>query len=171
MKTIALIITMAGILSFYSYGQKDVDKLLKNQDKRTEIFNAIQNDNQFMTEFMENMHGNENAMMMWRNNNMMGQQEHMGMNRQYHMMDQNAMMNVMHNNPEMMQTMIDNMIKVCSTDSVMSRKLVNGMSQYPQMMQMMKHSINQKGMMGTEGEMPMNNSEGHKMDMGHPNMH
>lgn len=176
MKMHMLTISMVLILSLSSFAQSEtVDKVLKNQESKTELFNAIQNDHQLMMEFMQNMHGNQHAMMMWKNDKMMGQQgkemnqqhqmmgqEHMmGEDSDYPMMDKSSMMNMMHNNPVMMQMMMNNMVDVCATDSVMSHNMVDQMSQHPQMMQMMKDQM----MMGTPGKGMMKGGQ-HHMNMG-----
>ena len=171
MKMYLLTTLMVLILSTAGFAQnKAVDNVLENQENKTELFNAIQNDHQLMMEFMQNMHGNQHAMMMWKNNQMMGQQgeemnqQHqmmgqghmMGTDGDYPMMDKSSMMDMMHNNPEMMQMMMNNMVDVCATDSVMSRNMINQMSQHPHMMQMMKGQ-----MMGTPGKGMMNGGQHH----------
>ena len=164
---------MVLILSTSGFAQNSaVENVLKNQENKTELFNAIQNDHQLMTEFMQNMQGNQHAMMMWKNQQMMGQnkeknqhqmmgQDHMmGEDADYSMMDKSSMMSMMHNNPVMMQMMMNNMIDVCATDSVMSHNMVNELSQHPQMMEMMKNQM----MMDTSGKSMMNGDQ-HHMNM------
>jgi len=173
MKMHMLTISMVLVLSLSSFAQSEtVDKVLKNQESKMELFNAIQNDHQLMMEFMQNMHGNQHAMMMWKNDQMMGQNKEMnqhqmmgqgnmmGSGSEHPMMDKNGMMQMMHNNPEMMQKMMNNMVDVCATDSVMSHNMVDQMSQHPQMMQMMKSQ-----MMGTPTKGMMKGGQ-HHMNMG-----
>ena len=167
MKTIMIMISMVTFLSFNSLGQnKEITKLLNNQETRKELFSAIQNDHELMTDFMQNAKGNQHAMMMMgQNGQMMGQNGQMGMNNKQQMMGQSDMMNMMHNNPEMMGMMMNNMISACATDSVMSRNLVHGMARYPQMRQMMKGYKNQQGTMGPHGQGVMMNGDKNQMNM------
>lgn len=142
---------------------KEISSVLNNQETRHELFNAIQNDHEMMTDFMQSAQDNQHAMMMMMmgNGQMMGNNGQMGMNNHQHMMGQNYMMNMMHNNPGRMDTIMNNMISAYATDSVMSRNMFKGMSQYPQMMQMMKGYMNSHQMIGspTQGMMNGNNSQ------------
>jgi hypothetical protein len=152
------------LLTFISCGQtNDPKRLLNNEETRKEIFSVILNDHNYMTEFIQAMHGNQHAMMMMNseNSNMMGNGEHMGMNSntqmkenqeqmgmndQNQMMDSSYMMNMMNNNPAMMQMMMGNMMDVVSTDSAMSHNMVNLMYNHSQMRQMMMQRINNSNM-------------------------
>ena len=173
MKMYLLTTLMVLILSIGSFAQNEpVDKILKNQESKTELFNAIQNDHQLMIEFMQNMHGNEHAMMMWKNDQMMGKDKEMnqhqmmgeghmmGTGSKHQMMDKSNMMEMMHNNPEMMRVMMSNMVDVCATDSAMSHNMINQMSQHPQMMKMMKNQM----MMKSPGK-EMKSSGQHHMNL------
>ncbi|MFB6318580.1 hypothetical protein [Saccharicrinis sp. FJH54] len=175
MKTLMVIISMFALMTMNSFGQtKTINKLLENKESKQELFNAIQNDHQLMSEFMQNMHGNQHAMMMWNNAQMNGDNENSNMNGQHmmhqngtmndsaqqYMMNRSQMMSLMHNNPQMMQLMMKNMVNVSATDTVMSQHLVNQMMQYPQMMYMMNH----QGHMGNGGNGMMMN-QNHHMQM------
>ena len=133
MKTILLIVSMLGLLSFTANGpdNKEISSLLSNKQTRQEIFQAIQGNPQFLADFMQEMHGNLQA----------------GNTQQNRMADREYMLSMMHSNPEWMRTMIDNMFSVCATDSAMSRDLVNTMHQYNGMMNMMNGNMYHNGMM------------------------
>ena len=76
-------------------------------------------------------------------------------------------MNMMHNNPGMMQMMMGNMMDVVSGNSTMSRNMVKLMYSHPQMMQYM----NRGNVAGTDGKMKMMNSENQSAKKGHKNQH
>ena len=136
MKTFLVIISMIGLLSFTTTGQKkDVTKLLDNQQTRTEIFNAIQNNHELMNEFMNHMKGNQHAMMMWQGNTQF--------------MNQKYMRNLMRNHPQAMRQMMNSMIGASATDSTWTNQMIKYMNQYPQMWQMMRYHMN--GMMSNNG--------------------
>ena len=180
MKTLMVMISMFTLLTMNSFGQtKAINKLLENKDSRQELFNAIQNDHGLMSEFMQNMHGNQHAMMMWNNTqmdkdnangqmhgqHMMHQNESMNGSGHPYMMNRNQMMDLMHNNPQMMQMMMNNMVNVSATDTVMSQHLVNQMMQHPQMMNMM----NNQEHMGNGGNGMMMNRNQHMQVNSHSN--
>ena len=150
MKTLIAIISAMLFLTVNSYGQnKTITRLLDNKETRQELFNTIQNDHELMMDFIQSMKGNQHTMTMMKNNNMMMGNEGQGMNK-YQMMNQSQMMNLMHNNPAMMEMMMSNMVNVSATDSTMTRKFINMMSQHPQMRGLMMNQMNQNGTtMGT----------------------
>jgi len=76
MKTLALFISMMTFWTMNIFGQSDdVNKLLENQETRTEIFNSILNNHELMTDFIHAMNNNSHAMMMMQQNStMMGNQ-------------------------------------------------------------------------------------------------
>ncbi len=154
MKTLISLLAVISILTVNSYGQKsEANALLKKPETRKEIINLILNDHNYMTEFIQDMHGNQHAMMMMNSNNqMIGNKEQMDMNDQNPVPDKSYMMNMMHNNPAMMQMMMGNMMDVVATDTAMSHNMLNMMTNHPQIMQMMRQQINHKGMTGTMGK-------------------
>lgn len=167
MKTLLIIISMLLFFTINSCSQnEETARLLNNKVTRQEVFNSIQNNHDLMNEFMQNAKGNQHAMMMMQGNNqMMGQTGQMGMNNEQKMMGKSYMMDMMHNNPEMMQMMMNNMVSVCATDSVMSGNLLHTMAQYPLMMRMMRNPMNYEGKMGTHDQGMMMNGNIHQMNM------
>lgn len=159
MKTF-IFLSILTLLSFTSYNKtNDVKEKLNNPESRKEIFNTILNDHEYMTEFIQAMHGNQHAMMMMYGDNnytigksgnmvmndsnqMMGNQEQMGMNGQNHMMDRSYFINMMNNYPGMMQMMMGNMIDVVAEDSKTCHNFVDLMYSHHQMRQMIMQQIN-----------------------------
>ncbi|MGY8913482.1 MAG: hypothetical protein ACKVJF_00160, partial [Flavobacteriales bacterium] len=74
MKTLLIVLSTIGLLSLSSCNQgADPQALLENPETRTEVFNAITENHDYMTEFMESMHGSQHTMaMMQGNKKMMG---------------------------------------------------------------------------------------------------
>lgn len=136
MKTFLIIIVMFGLVSFTGTGSTtNTDELLNDQQTRTEIFNTIQNNHEFMTEFMQQLEGNPQAMMTWQGNTQF--------------MNQKYMLNLMQNHPEVMQQLMNNIISLSAKDSTWTNDMINQMVQYPQMWQIMGSYMS--GMMGTNG--------------------
>lgn len=72
MKTLLIIFSIVGLITFSSCNQKtDVNALLQNTETKNEIFSAVIKDHNMMMSFMENMQGNEHAMQMMQGNKMM----------------------------------------------------------------------------------------------------
>lgn len=113
MKSLVIIFSMVAFIAFSGYSQSaDIKGLLEKPETRTEIFNAIFNNHELMTEFMKNMKGNEHAMMMMEEDSkMMGHDGKMEMKEDHQMMEMCAqdsamccnMANMMTENPEMKQ--------------------------------------------------------------------
>ena len=160
MKSITILISMLTVLVFNVNGQNtDVKGLLDNQETRTEIFNAIASDHQLMMDFMKVAWENEHGAMMMRNaeNHQMKKMESkqgdtMEMNSEHQMMD------MMKDNPEMMQKMMGNMMQMCEKDTAMRSQMVNMMTEHPEMMKMCMQKMMEKGMMNPDGKM-MNTEE------------
>jgi hypothetical protein len=69
MKTTTIILMAIGLLSISSCEQKtDTNAMLENTETRTELFDAIASNHNYMTEFMGNMQGNDHAMQMMKGN-------------------------------------------------------------------------------------------------------
>lgn len=118
----------------------NVDSMLKNAESKDQVFAAILEDHELMTEFMNKMMSNEHAVMM-----MKGNQQMMDM-----MAAEGNMMQMMKDRPEMMQQMMSGMMK---DGNMMGH-----------MMQMMQ----QEGMMSEEcmqSCMQMMKDKGMSMDM------
>jgi hypothetical protein len=164
MKTLISIISIIAFITLNIYGQdKDVSTLLANPESRNEIINSILNNHDYMTEFIQAMHGNEHAMMMMNsgdnvegnNQMMMGSGNHWGMSGDNQIMDRNSMMNLMHQNPGMMQMMMGNMMDVVSSDSTMTNQMVNMMTSHPEIMQSMHRYNNDNTMESAHGNKMM----------------
>ena len=179
MKAITLIISLITFIVINGYSQEiNVNDLLEKKETRTEIYNAILNNHEHMQDFMNSAKGNQHAMMMMNMNNQMmkqadnnegknenqtmGHDQMMGMNKgdmmnsnnmeqnRNQMMDNNQMMNMMKDNPEMMQKMMGNMMDMCEKDSVMRNKMANMMTDHPEMMQMCMKKLKENGMMAPD---------------------
>ncbi len=101
MKTITLIFLTIGLFTLNSCAQKtDVNAMLENSETRSEIFDAIANNHNYMTGFMDNMQGSEHAMQM-----MQGDTKMMGN------MMQDQGMQMMMKDSMLMGNMIQNMMK------------------------------------------------------------
>ncbi|KKN85259.1 hypothetical protein LCGC14_0280870 [marine sediment metagenome] len=74
MKTLVIILSAIGLLSLNSCNQKtDPTAMLENSETRTELFDAITSNHDYMTEFMGSIQENNHAMqMMQGNKKMMG---------------------------------------------------------------------------------------------------
>lgn len=144
MKTLFVTLSLIGLMSFtlQGPGKKEISSLLSNQQTRQEIFQAIQGNQNLMTEFMQEMHGHQQAIM-WQGNTKF--------------MNQRYMLNLMQSNPGFMQRMMSSMVGASAKDSTWSRQMIRQMEQYPQMMQMMNSYSYHHGMMG-------NNHQGMMME-------
>ena len=69
MKTTTIILMAIGLVSLSSCEQKrDTNVMLENSETRTELFDAIASNHNYMTEFMGNMQGNDHVMQMMKGN-------------------------------------------------------------------------------------------------------
>tara|TARA_R110002050_G_scaffold255946_1_gene394750 strand:- start:870 stop:1343 length:474 start_codon:yes stop_codon:yes gene_type:complete len=99
MKTLVIILSTIGLLSLNSCKQEaDLQALMQNPENRTEVYDAITKNHDYMTEFMEEMHNSDHAMQMI-------QGEGMQM-----MMKDSTMMNNMMGNKPMMHSMMNQMM-------------------------------------------------------------
>ena len=110
MKTLVIILSAIGLLSLNSCMQEtNPQALMETHESRTEVYNAIAQNDGYMTEFMANLQNDENAMeMMHGNNKMMGSMMQ-GEGMQMMMKDStmmHSMMNGMMNDGKMMGTMM-----------------------------------------------------------------
>jgi hypothetical protein len=65
MKTLVIIISAIGLLSLNSCKQEtDPQTLMENPETRTEVYNAITQNDDYLTEFMESMLGSQQTMHM-----------------------------------------------------------------------------------------------------------
>ncbi|TYB71859.1 DUF4175 domain-containing protein [Bizionia saleffrena] len=119
MKTLLIILSAIGLLSFNSCKQKiNPQSLMESPETRTEVFNTITQDDDYMNEFMENMQGNNQAMQMMQGNkgmmNMMMKGEGFNM-----MKDSTMTMNMIHS---MMKDgkMMNHMMLIMQNEGMMS---------------------------------------------------
>ena len=113
---------------------------LSNAQTRNEIMQAIANDSTMSNEMIGTMMNSKNGMMMMQQHQMMT------------MGNQSSMMNMLKNNPGMMQGMLSGMMETANGDSSLMSGMYNIMKDNPQMMQMM-HNNTGNGMMN--GKKPM----------------
>lgn len=110
MKTLLIVLSAVGLLSLNSCKQEtDPIALMENPETRTEVFNAISKNHDYMTEFMESMHDNQHAMKMMQGNKKMMSSMMQGEGMQMMMKDStmmHSMMNGMMNDGKMMGTMM-----------------------------------------------------------------
>jgi hypothetical protein len=177
MKKLTIFISTLLLLTLNAFSQSaEIKGLLDKQDTRTEIFNAIFNDHQLMTEFMKGAKSNKHASMMMHNEaHQTGKMESgntMGELKGNHpMMDSEKMMEMMKNNPEMMKKMMGNMMQMCEKDTAMRSQMTNMMTEHPEMMKMCMQKMQEKGMMGTDGKMKMMDDKKQSEDKEHHHQH
>jgi hypothetical protein len=110
MKTLLIVLSAVGLLSLNSCKQEtNTQALMENPETRTEVFNAISKNHDYMTEFMESMHDNQHAMQMMQGNKKMMSSMMQGEGMQMMMKDStmmHSMMNGMMNDGKMMGTMM-----------------------------------------------------------------
>ncbi|RMA56764.1 hypothetical protein [Ulvibacter antarcticus] len=129
MKTLVIILSAIGLLSLNSCKQEtDPQVLMDNPETRTEVFNTITQNDDYMAEFMDNMQNDENAMQMMQGNKKMMGSMMQGEGMQMMMRDSTMMKQVMGNN-QMMHSMM------------------NGMMNDGKMMGTMMKMMHEKGMM------------------------
>jgi hypothetical protein len=122
MKTLVIILSAIGLLSLNSCKQEtEPQALMENPETRTEVFNTIMENQDYMAEFMGQMQINGQTMQMMQSN-------------------QKMMGNMMHG--ERMQMMMK--------DSAMMHSLMNGMMGNGEMMGSMMKMMHEKGMMSED---------------------
>jgi hypothetical protein len=103
MKTLVIILSAIGLLSLNSCKQEsDPQALMKNSEARTEVFNAITGNHDYMTEFMANMHNSDHAKQMMQGEGMQMMMKNMMGNKQM----MHSMMKGMMSDGKMMGTMV-----------------------------------------------------------------
>ncbi|MDE1207932.1 hypothetical protein [Tenacibaculum larymnensis] len=124
MKKSIILLLALGIQILVSCNSKpDVEKLLKEHETKSEIFKAITENHDYMTEFMETAHNNEHAMQM--------------------MMNKGVMMNNMHGNKNMMHQIMNDSTQV---DKMLQMMHQRGMINYECIQSCMK-KMNSKEVM------------------------
>ncbi|MEX0995860.1 MAG: hypothetical protein WDZ45_02280 [Flavobacteriaceae bacterium] len=110
MKTLLIIFSAIGLLSLNSCNQEtNPQALMDNPETRTEVFNTITQNDDYMTEFMESMPNNQHTMQMMQGNKKMMGSMMQGEGMQMMMKDStmmHSMMNGMMNDGKMMETMM-----------------------------------------------------------------
>jgi hypothetical protein len=175
MKTTVYILSMLTVFAISGFGQKsNTPELLENKNTRSEIFNTIMNDHELMMDFISAMKNNQHAMMMMKGSNMMGHDEDMGhegnmahghqmMEHGQQTMDHAQMMQMLKNDPALMEDMMGVMMERCEQDSTFCNNLAEKMTEHPGMMQMGMHKMKEKGMMGPDGELIIPESRTERM--------
>lgn len=111
MKTLLIIFSIVGLITFSSCNQKtDVNALLQNTETKNEIFSAVIKDHNMMMSFMEKMQGNEHAMQM-----MQGNKKMMDMMMKDSLMKNNMMHSIMKDG-----NMMGDMMKMMNKEGMMS---------------------------------------------------
>jgi len=101
MKTLVIILSAIGLLSLNSCKQEtDPQALMENPETRTEVFNTIMENQDYMTELMSQMQNSEQAMQM-----MQGNKKMMG-----YMMQGEGMQMMMMDNKQMRHSMMSQMM-------------------------------------------------------------
>ena len=96
MKTLLIVLSAVGLLSLNSCKQEtNTQALMENPETRTEVFNAISKNHDYMTEFMESMHDNQHAMQMMQGNKKMMSSMTQGEGMQMMMKDSTMMHSMM----------------------------------------------------------------------------
>ncbi|WP_417858594.1 hypothetical protein [Xanthomarina gelatinilytica] len=110
MKTLLIVLSAVGLLNLNSCKQEtNPQALMENPETRTEVFNAISKNHDYMTEFMESMHDNQHAMQMMQGNKKMMSSMMQGEGMQMMMKDSTMMHSIMDgmmNDGKMMGTMM-----------------------------------------------------------------
>lgn len=110
MRTLFIGLLAIGLFSLTSCKQEtNTQALMENPETRTEVFNAISKNHDYMTEFMESMHDNQHAMQMMQGNKKMMSSMMQGEGMQMMMKDStmmHSMMDGMMNDGKMMGTMM-----------------------------------------------------------------
>ncbi|NLP58961.1 hypothetical protein [Lutibacter sp. B1] len=138
MRTLGIIISIIGFVTLSSCNQKTNSKnMLENSETRTEIYEAISNNHEYMTEFMDKMQSSNHGMQM------------------------------MQGNKKMMGTMMQgNGMQMMMNDSVMMKNMMQSIMKDGRMMGTMMKMMQQNGMMSNDcmqSSMKMMNDKG--MDM------
>lgn len=148
MKTHVIILLVFGFISLNSCNRYEDPKVtLQDPEKRIEFFNAIAENQDYIAEFMETMQNNEIASQLMHGNKKLMEMIMKGNSMQM-MIKDSIIMNDMMNNKEMMQSIMDEMMK----DGNMVGNMMQMMYEKGMMSQeCMKSGMN---MMGDKG-MPM----------------
>ncbi len=128
MRTLFIGLLAIGLFSLTSCKQEtDTQALLENPETRTEVFNSIVENDAYMAEFMESMHGNLATMkMMQGNKKMMGSMMN-GQGMQM-MMKDSTMMHSMMNRMMGDGKMMGNMMKMMHETGMMSEDCMESCS-------------------------------------------
>jgi hypothetical protein len=113
MKTLQKIFIVIVLISpaLFASGQSntDINQILSKSDSRKKIMDTIANDSTMTKEMKEAMMNSKNCKMMMQGNGKM------------------SMMKTMCDNPEMMESMMSNMMEKCKTDTLMMKSMMSNM--------------------------------------------
>jgi hypothetical protein len=150
MKKVVIIFSVISLVALNSCNQKtDSKAILENSKSRTEIFDGIANNHEFMTEFMEKMQGNSPAIQMMHGNKLMMGNMMDGKGMQMMMKDSMMTKNFtsgMMTNPQMMQSMMGEMMKDGKTMAAMMQMMQQGGMMSKECMQSSMKMMDSKGM-------------------------
>ena len=120
MKTVLKFIAIIGLLTLSGcQGKVDPKQVLEKENSRQEVFQAILDNHDYMTDFMNVMQNNDHAMTMMQGNQMM-----MG-----HMMQDSSMVNTMMQKMLSNKTMMAHMMQMMTNKGMMSKDCMdNSMS-------------------------------------------
>lgn len=127
--------------------QADVSTMLKNEETRNQIYEAIISDHEYSKQLMQAMIKDGHTQMMMSNNE--------------------DMIGMMKENPEMMQGMMSNMMEMADSDSTMCANMMTMMKDKPNMMGKMMEMMHKEGLM--DKETMMKNKE--NMEKENPSHH
>jgi len=131
MKTIQKFALTIALIALFTSCQSSSDpkQLLANKETRKEIIGKIANDSEMAKEMMEAMMNNTNGKMIMQGNKKMSMMM---------MEDHATMMEMIKENPGMMQSMMSDMMEACKGDSSMMAGMCKTMMGNQQMMDMMQ---------------------------------
>jgi hypothetical protein len=125
MKTRTIFLLAIGFLTITCCTPKpDVNKILENQETKNELFNAIIENHDHMTEFMETMQNDKHALQMRKENKMIMHKMMEGQGMQM-MMNDSTIIKSMMNNQMMKQRMMQEMM----SDSTQMKGIMHKMHQ------------------------------------------
>lgn len=156
MKTIISLTLITGVLS--ACQQTDVSALLKNEDTRNEVFDAIVAEHEYAQQLMATMMEDDHTKML-----MKGNADMMGMM----MSDNDQMISMMKDKPDMMHNMMGNMMNMANMDSSMCTHMMTMMKDKPKVMGQMMDMMHTEGMMDKETMMKNKEKIGAENQPGH----
>src|SRR5450759_4882994 len=154
MKTLQKILMLLVLISPFLFAScqsnTDINKILSKSDSRKKIMDTIANDSTMSIEMKKVMMNSKNGRMMMQGNGNM------------------SMMNMMSDNPDMMESMMSNMMEKCKTDTLMMKSMMSNMmkackTDTSMMSSMCKTMMGNQQMMDMMQKMKGKNKDMHKM--------